>query len=75
LTCHFNISTIAAGNRYPLASHPLGVYRGEENRDARDVLRLAESPERSVRHHLLIELAADDSRLMNAFGLHDARGD
>jgi hypothetical protein len=48
---------------------------GQKYGDSGDIVGLAESAECGARHHVLLEIAADDTGGVGALGLHPARRD
>src|SRR5260370_2768757 len=69
------VSVIPARRGEPLAGDPGGVVGGQKHGDAGDIVGLAEPTERGARHHVLLEIAADDTGGVCALGLHPARPD
>src|SRR5271170_1463050 len=58
-----------------LARQPRGIIRGKERRNRRNILRLSDTPKRSLRHSVLLEIASDKSSRMRALGLNHSRID
>src|SRR5258707_7066574 len=69
------VSVIPARRGEPLAGDPGGGVGGQKHGDAGDIVGLAEPAERGARHHVLFEIAADDTSGVCALGLHPARRD
>ena len=65
-------STIPARRGESLAGHPGGGVGGQKHGDAGDIVGLAEPAERGARHHVFLEIAADDAGGVGALGLHAA---
>ena len=70
-----SVSYLAAeASRVSPVSHP-EFSDARKNRDGRDVIGLAEAPERRRRDHFFLEVGADDAHGVDALGLDSARVD
>src|SRR5258708_3691949 len=67
------VSVIPARRGEPLAGDPGGGVGGQKHGDAGDIVGLAEPAQRGARHHVLFEIAADDTGSVGALGLQPAR--
>src|SRR5581483_2581595 len=58
-----------------LAGDPVGLVRGEEDRDLADIVGLTDPPQRRLRSGLLLEIAADDAERRGARSIDHAGRD